>query len=125
MRVAIVMAAAVFAPVLLGACSDKAEERARADAHAAGFVPPSLITRVDFGGAQQRRFANLDRDGNGILSGAEMPRTRSQLMRLDRNGDDKITSSEFAEGTIARFDAMDLNHDGTLTSDERVDARRE
>ena len=117
MRVAISMLA-----IVTGACSDKVEEAAKADARAAGFVPPSIVSRLDYGSAQQRRFVNLDRDGNGIITGTEMPRRNSRLARLDRNGDGEVTSSEFGEGTLARFDAMDLNRDGTLTSDERVAA---
>ena len=115
--------AAVTAAMLTSACSNGAEERAAADAHAAGFVPPSVISRVDYGTRQDRRFARLDRDQDDVLTRAELPRVDSPLLALDRNGDGEITSSEFGEGQMARFDSMDLNKDGTLTSDERVAAR--
>lgn len=109
--------------VLAAACSNKAEKAAAADAKAAGFVPPSVITRVDYGTLQDRRFSRLDRDGDDVITHAELPRLDSRLLLLDRNKDGEITSSEFGEGQMARFDAMDLNKDGSLTSDERVEAR--
>jgi hypothetical protein len=117
MRIVVAMTA-----VLAGACSGK--DQAQADANAAGFVPPSVTSRVDYGTRQERRFTRLDKDGDGVLAAAEMPANR-RLRALDRNKDGEITSSEFGEGQMARFDAMDLNKDGTLTSDERVDARGE
>jgi hypothetical protein len=109
--------------VLAAACSNKSEKAAAADAHAASFVPPSVTSRSDYGGMQERRFRRLDKNQDDVLTGDEMPRNNSRLMALDRNGDGEITSSEFSEGQIARFDAMDLNKDGSLTSDERVEAR--
>ncbi len=107
--------------VLAGACSNKAD-KAAADAKAASFVPPSVTSRVDFAGIQERRFRRLDRDGDDVLTRAEVSHA-PRLALLDRNGDGEITSSEFSEGQMARFDAMDLNKDGALTSDERVEAR--
>lgn len=109
--------------LVAGACSNKAEKAAAADAHAAGFVPPSVITRVDYGTLQDRRFRKLDRDGDDVITHVELPRVNSRIRALDRNGDGEITSSEFGEGQMNRFDAMDLNKDGTLTSDERAAAR--
>ncbi len=119
MRLAIVGLA-----VLAAACGGKAE-RAEADANAAGFVPPSVTSRIDYGTRQERRFERLDKDGDGVLAAAELPRATPRLLLLDRNRDGEITSSEFSEGQMNRFDAMDLNKDGTLTSDERVEAREE
>ena len=109
--------------VLASACSNNAEKAAAADANAAAFVPPSVITRLDYGSLQDRRFTRLDRDGDDVLTRTEFPRVNSRFLALDRNRDGEITSSEFGEGQMARFDAMDLNKDGTLTSDERVEAR--
>jgi basic membrane lipoprotein Med (substrate-binding protein (PBP1-ABC) superfamily) len=106
------------------ACGDTAEQAVEADAAAANFVPPAVISRVDYGTRQDRRFTRLDKDGDGILAAAELP-DNPRLRTLDRNNDGEITSSEFNEGQMNRFDAMDLNKDGTLTSDERVEARGE
>jgi hypothetical protein len=120
MRIAIVTAALAVA-----ACSDEAERRAAADINAAGFVPPSVTSRLDYGTAQERRFTRLDVDADDVLTSAEIPSGNRRIIELDRNGDGEITSSEFGEGTMARFDAMDLNRDGTLTSDERIESRGE
>lgn len=58
------------------ACGKKEESRAEADRAAAkaGFVPPSVTSRVDFGSLMARRFRELDRDGNDIITADEMPR---------------------------------------------------
>lgn len=106
----------------LAACGGGKEKQAEADAHAAaaGFVPPSVLSRLDFGGAIERRFHALDRNSDNVLTDGELPRQNSRLMALDRNGDDRITATEWSEGMLARFDQMDLNHDGSVTSDERT-----
>ena len=51
------------------ACGKKEESRAEADRAAAkaGFVPPSVTSRVDFGSMMARRFRELDREA--MLSG--------------------------------------------------------
>ena len=115
----------VTAALALAACGPSAQEqRAQADAKAAGFRPPSVITRVDYGSQADRRFRRLDRNGDDVVSREELPRADSRLSEMDRNGDGGITLSEWGEGMLARFDGMDLNRDGTLTSEERVTARR-
>jgi hypothetical protein len=115
----------VVVAVALSACGPSADEkRTAADAKAANFRPPSVISRVDYGSVADRRFRTLDRDGNDIITPPELPRADSRLRELDRNGDTGITLSEWGEGMLARFDGMDLNRDGTLTSEERLTARR-
>ncbi|MBM6576849.1 hypothetical protein KCP91_10720 [Microvirga sp. SRT01] len=104
----------------VAACGDKAQDNmAAADAKAANFTPPSVTSRLDYGGAISRRFRTLDRNGDDALTTDELPRANTRLTTLDRNGDGKITQIEYSEGLLARFDAMDLNHDGTVTSEER------
>jgi hypothetical protein len=109
------------------ACGKKEEKRTEADQAAAkaGFVPPSVTSRIDFGSMMARRFRELDRDGNDIITVEEMPKANSRLWELDRNKDGEITESEFFEGMLARFDRMDLNRDGTVTSEEREASRTE
>lgn len=119
----IVATAAVLMLATLGGCGDQKARRAAADAKAAGFVPPSVISRLDFGGQAERRFRRLDRDGDDVIEKTELPARNSRLAALDRNGDGRITTTEFSEGMLARFDAMDLNKDGSVTSDERVAAK--
>jgi Ca2+-binding EF-hand superfamily protein len=105
---------------LAGCNGEKTKEKqARADAKAAGFVPPSVTSRLDYGSAMDRRFRALDRNGDEFITSDELPRKNAaRLMALDRNGDGKISAIEFSEGMLARFDKMDLNHDGTVTSEE-------
>ena len=45
------------------------------------------------------------------------------LLRADANGDGTITRAEVVAQAQARFDAMDTNHDGTVTPEERAAAR--
>jgi hypothetical protein len=107
--------------VLLGACGTSEEERAAADRAAAksGFVPPSVMSRIDYGSRQERRFRRLDHDADDVLTEAEIPAPfRARLMPYDKDKDGDISLTEFSEGSLARFDAVDLNRDGTVTSEE-------
>lgn len=122
MRMTMVAGLAVAAT--LGACGPSPDEqRAAADAAAADFTPPSVTSRLDFGGAMDRRFRTLDRNGDDVIDHEEMPSVDSRVRELDRNRDGEVTSTEFSEGMLARFDRMDLNRDGTVTSEERETSR--
>ena len=96
MRVGTAMMVAALVPLALAGCGNGKKAQARADARAAGFVPPSVLSRLDYGGIVERRFR-----------------------ALDRNGDGRISATEWSEGMLARFDRMDGNHDGSVTSTER------
>jgi uncharacterized low-complexity protein len=55
----------------------------------------------------------------GICGGAMMKDGQcGMMMRLDSNGDGKISKEEFMKGHQAMFDSMDTNHDGVVDSDE-------
>lgn len=125
MRTAVTLVTAVALATGLTACGEKQDKQAEADARAAqsGFSPPSVTSRLDFGGMVERRFRALDRNGDDAITPDELPRTGSRIMDLDRNHDGKVSAIEFSEGMLSRFDRMDLNKDGTLTSDERDQAR--
>jgi hypothetical protein len=120
-RVTVMVLAGTLALAGCGPSPD--QKRAAADAKAANFTPPSVTSRLDYGSMISRRFRTLDRDADDVLTGTELPRRNTRLWKLDRNNDDKITAIEFSEGMLARFDRMDLNHDGTVTSEERETAR--
>lgn len=107
----------------LCACGGGEEDGAAADAKAADFTPPAVTSRLDWGGQQERRFNRLDRNSDGKLTDVEFPRVDSRLVRADANGDGEVTKIEFTEGAMARFDRMDLNRDGTVTSEERETSR--
>ncbi len=108
---------------LAGCGSGREDKAAQADANAADFVPPAVTSRVDFSSAMERRFRELDRNGDDRLDKTELPRQNSRLMSLDRDKDGEISLIEWGEGTIKRFDQMDLNHDGTVTSEEESEWR--
>ncbi|MEI5688229.1 MULTISPECIES: hypothetical protein [Sphingomonas] len=117
------IAAALAIPAMLAGCGERQEKMAQADANAAGFVPPAVTSRVDFTSTMERRFRALDRNADDRLDKTELPRQNSRLMGLDRNGDGVISLIEWDEGTLKRFDQMDLNHDGTVTSEEEKEWR--
>lgn len=109
----------------LAGCGRAEEKRERADAKAAasGFTPPSVTTRVDWGTRVERRFHELDRDQSDRLERNEWPRVEGGVARGDANGDGVISEDEFSDAAMARFDRMDLNHDGTVTAEERKTSR--
>ncbi|HEX8388379.1 MAG TPA: EF-hand domain-containing protein [Sphingomonas sp.] len=102
----------------LASCGGGEEPRNDLEAAAAGFQPPSVTSRVDWGGQVERRFHELDRNETGKLETVEWPRAESRLADYDRDEDDEVSEEEFTEGSMARFDAMDLNKDGVVTSEE-------
>ena len=110
--------ALVGATALCGCGPSATEEKAAADARAADFTPPAVMSRVDFGTSMERRFRELDRNADDRLTPDEMPRQHARIMQLDRDGDGAVSATEFSEGTLKRFDTMDLNHDGTVDYDE-------
>lgn len=85
----------------------------------AGFVPPAVMSRLDWGGQQERRFNDLDRNADGKLTPDEFPRANSRIQLADANRDGEVTKGEFNTAALARFDRMDLNKDGTVTSEEQ------
>lgn len=116
--------AAAAALLLVGCGGPSAEEKAEATEAAQNFVPPFVMSRLDFGGVVERRFRRLDHNEDDRLVRNELPPQRAdRLMRFDVSGDGAISNEEWSRGMLARFDAQDLNKDGTVTSDERERAR--
>lgn len=103
--------------------AEKKRDAADAKAAASGFTPPTVTTRVDWGSRAERRFQKLDRDQSGSLEQNEWPRTGGRMASYDVNGDKIVTDDEFGRGAIQRFDRMDLNKDGTVTSEEQQTTR--
>jgi hypothetical protein len=112
------------AGLVVAGCGDKDAQRAQADAGAAGFVPPSVTSRLDFGASMERRFRTLDRNADDRITKDELPSPNARIKAFDRNKDGVITAIEWSEGTLQWFDRMDLNRDGTVTSEERAESRK-
>jgi hypothetical protein len=120
---AVLVATGLMLATLVSGCGEKDEQRAQADANAVGFIPPSVTSRLDFGAGMERRFRTLDRNGDDRITRDELPSPNARIKAFDRNKDGVITAIEWSEGTLAWFDKMDLNHDGTVTSEERAESR--
>lgn len=120
MRVKIVVAGALA----LAACSKGKEPSAEEQAALANYVPPFVMSRLDFGGVVERRFRRLDVNNDDRLTRNEVSkRLAPRFDEIDRNKDGAISNEEWSAWMMGRFDAQDINHDGTVTSDERERAR--
>jgi Ca2+-binding EF-hand superfamily protein len=87
---------------------------ARADTNKDG-----VITRAEFDAMGQQMKARMDKAGmnRGHLGGR-------MFETADTNKDGKVSLAEMQAAALARFDQMDLNHDGTVTPDEWQQARQ-
>jgi hypothetical protein len=85
--------------------------------------------------ASAKKFRNLDADGNGKGTPAElaafmtkaaekrgetMDQTKidRRLKRLDTDGDGAVSAAELAVENLAKFDKADANHNGVIDSAE-------
>lgn len=87
------------------------------------------VTRAELIAFRGASFARLDRNANGSLSRADIPRMASMiapdldfdaLLRQfdsDRNG--QVSRDEFVNGPTTMFDAADTNRDNRLSEAER------
>lgn len=85
--------------------------------------------------AQQRAdaiFQRFDADHDGIITRQEAEQAAAQFGDTERAqhmldrlfaGAQSITLQQFESQSLARFDAQDTNHDGTVTALEREQAR--
>ncbi|GAA4222919.1 hypothetical protein GCM10022253_32500 [Sphingomonas endophytica] len=120
MRVMVVVAGALA----LAACSRSKEPSPEEQAALSNYVPPFVMSRLDFGGVVERRFRRYDVNNDDKLTRNEVSqRLLPRFDEIDRNKDGAISNEEWSAWMMARFDAQDINHDGTVTSDERERAR--
>jgi Ca2+-binding EF-hand superfamily protein len=88
---------------------------ARADANKDG-----VITSAEFDAMGQQIKARMEKAG----AARDGMATRMFTM-ADANKDGRVSLAEMQQSALARFDRMDLNHDGKITPDERKAARQQ
>ena len=88
-------------------------------------------------------FARADTNKDGVITRAEFDATGQQMKQrmehagmrrggmaghmfgtADANKDGKVSLAEMQQAALARFDRSDLNHDGTVTPEERRQSRQ-
>lgn len=92
-------------------------------------------TRAEAQAASAKKFKNLDTDGNGKGSPAELlafmtkaaekrgetmdqAKVDRRLKRLDTDGDGNVSATELAAEDLAKFDKADANKNGVIDPDE-------
>lgn len=107
---------------------DPAELFAQADTNHDG-----VVSRQEFLAARAVRFDKLDRNHDGYLTDADIPRfmrgnaERMQkfhavLQMADTNHDGKVSRAEFAAAGERMFDLIDSNHDNVIDQVEMQQA---
>lgn len=94
---------------------------ARTDTKSANLINQSFASYM------QTNFANIDKNGDGIISADEMSKTvnnmstqgltKEELTQLYASGGSGLSASTM-ENILNNFDAMDTNHDGRITGAE-------
>lgn len=123
----------IIAALLLsaGACPALAQSQDPVQQLLANFARVDVngdgaISRAEYRTAQEARWPQIDRNGDGFLTLDDFPRiaagrARTQLAEiayLDANGDGRISRSEFVDGEPPLFRRADRNGDGSLTRSE-------
>ena len=62
---------------------------------------PSPSAPSTTAGMPEQRFTDTDKDRNGLLEGAELETHRAVLSQVDKNGDGKISRTEYLDGAKA------------------------
>lgn len=101
------------------------EEMQKADRNNDGAV-----SRDELLAYRSSQFDRLDRNDDGVLTQADMPRIakirermETATARFDSDGDGRITRAEFTSAPTAGFDRADRNNDGVVTKSELNAAR--
>lgn len=110
-----------------------------ADSNRDGTLTPDERTahaQIRRKAGRERLFARLDTDRNGSISKDEFNSARQGRHRPDRAdwtamrrpfavaADKPITRSDFLSSGLTRFDRLDTDHDGTISSAERDAGRK-
>ncbi|MDZ4064396.1 MAG: EF-hand domain-containing protein, partial [Coriobacteriia bacterium] len=88
------------------------------------------VTKAEAEAGHKTRFAAIDKNGNGVLEPEEIAAHReakkaggmglreARILRMDLDGDGKITAAEFAQHHAGWFERVDVNGDGVVTLEE-------
>jgi 3-oxoacyl-ACP reductase-like protein len=122
--------------IALGASLISAPALAQAPGGGGGFMQRDF-TRQQAQQMADMMFQQLDANHDGVLTRAEAdqgaaqfssPRGGGRIQRMIAQAfasAQSITLQQFETQALARFDAQDLNHDGTVTAAERQQVREQ
>ena len=120
----------IFATLALGAILASSQAAAQAQAPRAGGMMDEDVTRQQTQSIADTMFQRFDVNHDGTVTREEAQQAASGFgnrggRMLDRlfNGAQSLTLQQFEARTLARFDAMDSNHDGIVSVAERQQAR--
>jgi len=90
------------------------------------------ITKAEVQALKATKFAELDKNSDGVLTDDERPRRGGgdkgirpgRMHRGDADGDGKVTKDEFIGGTDRMFERLDANGDDVITTDEIAAAKQ-
>jgi hypothetical protein len=88
------------------------------------------ITKAEAEAFKSAKFAELDKNGDGVLGDDERPRRGGgdkapkpgRMHMADADGDGKVTKAEFIAGTSRWFERLDADGDEVITKQELEDA---
>ena len=91
------------------------------------------VTRAEYDAGVGREWARADTDHDGMLGPIELgdwqaralgsPGALPAMLDFDKDGDDRISRTEFAGYFAERFAALDKNKDGVLDRSELISLR--
>ena len=114
------------------------------DANHDGYIDSSEVAAAQQRDLEQARtgeqqkmdaeFSKLDTNHDGQLSKAEFmaaaptgpttaPNGADAMAQIDKNKDGKVSLDEYRAPMLGRFDAIDTNHDGTISNAEKAAAQ--
>jgi Ca2+-binding EF-hand superfamily protein len=92
------------------------------------------ISKPEFRAHRQAQFDRIDRNGDGFMADGDIPKrlknrmpdglsTDQMIKQFDKDGDGKVSETEFVDGPALIFDRVDANADGMVAKAEMEAAR--
>lgn len=90
------------------------------------------ITKAEATAFKEKKFAEIDKNGDGVLTDDERPRRGGgdkagrpgRMHRADADGDGKVTKAEFVVGSTRWFERLDADGDEIITQQELESAEQ-